>query len=292
MRLPRRQKVILIITFGFGGFVAIVDVVRIAYLQQAAMNRLRDIQRHASSGGSSRNSAENDFSWYASYSFMWSAVEVQTGIIIANVPGMKSLVSRFMPRILRDAGESEGTGNALNTTDMETAQSLPSVPSDSPLKRPSPAAGGGWDGPVDMMDFLTTPEMNELPCQRMQTVATGNTKRTSSAPTFFDFVNFKRRKSMVKMTNKESFFPVAMVTVLFFIWGFAYGLLDVLNSQFQTIAQMSIPESIGIHSAYFAGYLIGPLTFGRLILKHWGFKACFMVGLVIYGCAVLLFWPA
>lgn len=35
MLLPMKQKIILVITFGFGFFVAIVDVVRIAYLQGA-----------------------------------------------------------------------------------------------------------------------------------------------------------------------------------------------------------------------------------------------------------------
>ena len=39
MRLPRRQKTILVITFGFGFFAIVVDVVRIAFLQQAASSR-------------------------------------------------------------------------------------------------------------------------------------------------------------------------------------------------------------------------------------------------------------
>jgi hypothetical protein len=44
MRLPRKQKIILVITFGFGVFVAIIDVVRIAYLQDAQRATLRGIQ--------------------------------------------------------------------------------------------------------------------------------------------------------------------------------------------------------------------------------------------------------
>lgn len=39
MRLPSKQKAILVITFSFGFFVAVVDVVRIAFLQQAATSR-------------------------------------------------------------------------------------------------------------------------------------------------------------------------------------------------------------------------------------------------------------
>lgn len=39
MRLPKKQKIILVITFSFGFFVAVVDVIRIAFLQQAATSR-------------------------------------------------------------------------------------------------------------------------------------------------------------------------------------------------------------------------------------------------------------
>lgn len=39
MRLPYKQKVILVITFSFGFFVAVVDVIRVAFLQQAAISR-------------------------------------------------------------------------------------------------------------------------------------------------------------------------------------------------------------------------------------------------------------
>lgn len=39
MRLPAKQKAILVVTFSFGFFVAVVDVVRIAFLQQAATSR-------------------------------------------------------------------------------------------------------------------------------------------------------------------------------------------------------------------------------------------------------------
>lgn len=39
MRLPFKQKAILVITFSFGFFVAVVDVIRIAFLQRAATSR-------------------------------------------------------------------------------------------------------------------------------------------------------------------------------------------------------------------------------------------------------------
>lgn len=294
MRLPRKQKTILVVTFGFGVFAAAVDVVRIAYLQSAATNRLRDIQQHIESDDS-RDYEQSDFSWYASLSFLWSTIEVNVGICCGCVPALKPLVSRFLPRFIRDAGDTvQSITNRRETftTDMDmiNAQRIPSASSTSP-QRPAPAAYTNPDESMGMMDFLTTPAMPE--CERTPTALTNTTRHTSPrAPTFFDFVHFKRKKSLVQLTNEESILPLAMVTILFFLWGFAYGLLDVLNAQFQAIAGMTRGQTISIHSLYFAGYFVGPLTFGRLILKKYGFKVCFMSGLAIYACGTLVFWPS
>lgn len=298
MRLPRKQKIILIITFSFGVFVAVVDVVRIAYLQSASLARLRLVD--TSSGVGTTIVEEDDFSWYGSLSFMWSAVEVHVGIICACVPSLKPLVSRILPRLLTDndelsekselrSGESPRTNLDMDM-DMAAAHRIASVP-DSPGMRKGPGSRGD-DGDMDMLDFLTTPDtigtMTTAP-----TATTAGTRESQVAnKTFFDFVNMKKPKSMVKMSNKESYFPLALVTILFFLWGFAYGLLDVLNSQFQLIVKMSEGQSLGIHSAYFGAYFVGPLTIGRLILKKWGFKATFITGLCIYGCGTLIFWPS
>lgn len=301
MRLPRKQKLILIITFSFGFFVAAVDVVRIAYLQSASMTRLAEIQAQTSDD-STRNAEQTDFSWYASLSFMWSAVEVNVGIMCACVPGLKPLVSRFMPHMLRDPGDAPSKSNSLSmpmgTFAMVEAQRVPSVPDDVRYRdfgsRSEPPQD---DGPMGMMDFLTTPQMAEFPemggIERTTTALTNTTRHTiPDTPRFFDFVNMKGRKSMVQMTNRESVFPIAMVTVLFFIWGFEYGLLDVLNQQFATVAKFSSSQSTAIHSAYYVGYFFGPLLVGRLVLSHWGFKSCYSVGLGIFACGTLIYWPA
>ncbi|KAF2809560.1 MFS general substrate transporter [Mytilinidion resinicola] len=308
MRLPKKQKIILVVTFGFGIFVAVVDVVRIAYLQSAARTHLRSVEdKSKPSGNASRNSDTNDFSYYASYSLMFSAIEVNVGIMCACVPAMKPLVSRFMPHLLRDTSQTEKTvlttGSGLNHPDLANgnlqppSQDLPTRPTlvaapgaANPEAALGTALGGNADGAMGMMDFLTTPDMIELPCERANTYATAAT--AGSAPPFFDFVNFNKKKSIVDMTTKECIYPVMMVTVLFFVWGFAYGLLDTLNAQFQTVAHMSSAQFIGLHSAYYGGYFLGPLTFGRLVFQYWGFKACYTVGLVIYACGTLVFWPS
>ena len=327
MRLPKKQKIILIITFSFGAFVAAVDVVRIVYLQSAARTRLREIVTPGSHVG--QESQQTDFSWYAAFSFMWSAIEVNIGIMCACVPGLKPLVSRLAPRLLRDASDPISRENSFSdpkeAKKMQDAQRIPSVEDEEVQRRdfsgPQSPKEEEEEGPqlsfldflnerapqkqsatagadeMGMMDFLTTPETAETagfpPAERTQTALTNTSRHTAAAePTFFDFVNMKRTKGLPYVSTRESVFPIAVVTVVFFIWGFEYGLLDVLNSQFQRVAGMSAGQGTGIHSAYFAGYLFGPPTVGQLVLKRWGFKACFTVGLSIFACGTLIFWPA
>lgn len=309
MRLPKKQKIILVITFGFGIFVAVVDVIRIAYLQDAQRATLVAAQAdHAESGTSQRNTS--DFSWYASLSFMWSTVEINLGIMCACVPAMKPLVRRFLPSWVIDHTTSRGNSGtrasdeaqfhpdiAENSRRRPDQESPPDTPI-SPLSKPPVAqqALRGHDEPLGMMDFLTSPEMGDLSrMERTSTAATiapttRSTRRGSM--TFFDFVDTHQKKNITLRSNRESVYPVLMVTILFFVWGFAYGFLDVLNSRFQQIANMSDWQTVGQHSAYYVGYIVGPLTFGRVVFQVWGFKVCYMVGLVVYACGALVFWPS
>jgi fucose permease len=310
MRLPQKQKTILVVTFGFGFFVAVVDVIRIVYLQGASIQKFEELNSNRSSGPSGidqRNAT--DISWYASFSYMWSAVEVSVGIMCANVPGLKPLVSRFMPYILRDKVERSRSTNLdaekISSNGMVEGRGVSTVPiqpPDLPIETSESSPGAQsqtqndtQDDSIGMLDFLTTPDMAELP-QALQRQA--NTNSVEPAPprrspnTFFDFVAIERKKSMVKMSNRESLFPIMMVTILFFLWGVAYGFLDTLNSKFQTVARMTQSQTVGIHSAYFGAYGVGSLVVGRPIFKNFGFKACFMAGLIIYACGVLVFWPS
>ncbi|KZF19252.1 putative L-fucose-proton symporter [Xylona heveae TC161] len=95
-----------------------------------------------------------------------------------------------------------------------------------------------------------------------------------------------------QITTRQSLFPVALVTILFFMWGFAYGLLDVLNKHFQEVLDISRAESSGLQAAYFGAYFIGPLTYSGWIVRKFGYRYTFMTGLCIYGVGALMFWPS
>jgi FHS family L-fucose permease-like MFS transporter len=55
------------------------------------------------------------------------------------------------------------------------------------------------------------------------------------------------------VTLRESLYPIALVTVLFFLWGFSYSLLDTLNKHFQNTLNITKARSSGLQAAYF-GY--------------------------------------
>jgi FHS family L-fucose permease-like MFS transporter len=59
---------------------------------------------------------------------------------------------------------------------------------------------------------------------------------------------------------------------LFFLWGFAYGLLDVLNNHFQTTLNITASKSSGLQAAYFGAYFLCPLTVSGWILRRFGFR--------------------
>ena len=298
LRLPRKQKLILYITFGFGVFVAAVDVVRISYLQSAAVMRLQEAAGNGGNAVDSNNRELNDFSWYAALSFMWSAIEVNVGIMCACVPALKPLVVRFLPGFVRDTAENtpekRGSFATMTSQDMAHVQRIPSLPSQRLAEASGPTQVIDEDN-MSFMDFLSAPNHDHghaAPKLSRTDTARTNSDHTRTTATFFDFVNTGPKKPITRMSGREAVRPVAEVTILFFLWGFAYGLSNTLNARFQAIAKMTTTDIVVIHSCYYAGYLVGPLTLGRMMLRKWGFKACYMVGLVIWGTGSIIFWPA
>lgn len=76
---------------------------------------------------------------------------------------------------------------------------------------------------------------------------------------------------------------ISLVTTLFFLWGFAYGLLDVLNSHFQSLLHLSGSQASGLTAAYFGAYFLCPLTLSGWILRRFGYRVTFVTGMLLYG---------
>jgi MFS family permease len=116
---------------------------------------------------------------------------------------------------------------------------------------------------------------------------------------------------------EESYFPVALVTVL--VWNRSnpvsesssfYGDLHMAclmsstrftqslihrplskDQHFQNTLHVSKVQSSGLQAAYFGAYFVSPIAFSVYVLRRWGYKYTFMLGLSIYGVGAVLFWP-
>ncbi|KAJ2970866.1 hypothetical protein NQ176_g7976 [Zarea fungicola] len=96
------------------------------------------------------------------------------------------------------------------------------------------------------------------------------------------------RKSASSLTVRQSLYPIALVTILFFLWGFSYGLLDTLNKHFQVVLKIDRARSAGLQAAYFGAYPLASLGHAAWILRHYSYRAVFIWGLSLYGIGALL----
>ena len=85
--------------------------------------------------------------------------------------------------------------------------------------------------------------------------------------------------------------PIILVTSLFFLWGFAYGLLDVLNKHFQDTLDITKKRSTLLQAAYFGAYFLVALPAGLFMQKS-GYKKGIIIGLLLYAAGALLFYPS
>lgn len=93
------------------------------------------------------------------------------------------------------------------------------------------------------------------------------------------------------LTGRKLIYPVFLITLLFFLWGFSYGLLDVLNSHFQQVLDITKLESTGLQVMYFGGgyFFFSPVA--AEVLKRRGYKTTILMGLTLYSLGAVFFWP-
>lgn len=95
---------------------------------------------------------------------------------------------------------------------------------------------------------------------------------------------------MSKIVDKKYLFSFALVASLFFFWGFAHSILDILNKHFQDALVISKWRSALVQAMVYGGYFIMALPAGAIIRK-WGYKVGVITGLMLYGIGALLFVP-
>ncbi|KAJ5709918.1 hypothetical protein N7493_009510 [Penicillium malachiteum] len=80
-------------------------------------------------------------------------------------------------------------------------------------------------------------------------------------------VDNRTTTSASTLTFRQSLWPLSLVTILFFLWGFAYGLLDTLNKHFQNTLHIDRGRSSCLQAAYFGAYPLASLGYANWILR-------------------------
>lgn len=91
--------------------------------------------------------------------------------------------------------------------------------------------------------------------------------------------------------NQNYLIPFILITSLFFLWGFAISMLDVLNKHFQEVLKLSKAESAWVQVCTFGAYFVMALPAGYF-MKRFGYKKGILAGLFLYAGGAFLVYPA
>ena len=92
------------------------------------------------------------------------------------------------------------------------------------------------------------------------------------------------------LTDKRYLVPFVLITSLFFLWGFARAILDVLNKHFQNSLDISLTQSSLIQVTTYLGYFLMAIPAGWFINRQ-GYRRGVVFGLALFAFGALLFIP-
>ncbi len=98
-------------------------------------------------------------------------------------------------------------------------------------------------------------------------------------------------KETSRLVAKKYVVPFVLVTSLFFMWGFARAILDVLNKHFQEVLDITITRSAMIQATTYVGYFLMALPAG-LFINRFGYRRGVVMGLLLFAAGSLLFIPS
>lgn len=93
-----------------------------------------------------------------------------------------------------------------------------------------------------------------------------------------------------QITDRKYLLPFVLITSLFFLWGFARAILDVLNKHFQNALHISISHSALIQVTTYLGYFLMAIPAGMFINRY-GYRRGVVFGLMLFGLGALAFIP-
>ena len=100
----------------------------------------------------------------------------------------------------------------------------------------------------------------------------------------------KGQNGKVPMVARQYLIPFILITSLFFIWGGARAILDVLNKHVQMQYEASYGESALIQCSVYMAYFLGAIPAG-LLIRRYGTRKGVISGLLMFAVGAFLFIP-
>lgn len=88
--------------------------------------------------------------------------------------------------------------------------------------------------------------------------------------------------------NKKA---LALVTIVFFVWGFLTSLNDVLIPHLKSLFELNYAEVMLVQFTFFGAYFLVSMPSGRVLAKL-GYQNSIVIGLLVSAIGAFLFYPA
>jgi len=98
-------------------------------------------------------------------------------------------------------------------------------------------------------------------------------------------------RSAVTGDARSGAIALILITSLFFFWGMANALNDILIPQFKKSFQLSDLESGLVQSAFYGAYFLLALP-AAAVMQRFGYKFAIVLGLVLFALGAFAFYPA
>ncbi|MCC4617817.1 L-fucose:H+ symporter permease [Xanthomonas campestris pv. asclepiadis] len=85
--------------------------------------------------------------------------------------------------------------------------------------------------------------------------------------------------------------PLLLIVSLFFLWGMANNLNDILIKQFKKAFELTDLQAGLVQSAFYLGYFVFAMP-AAMFMRRYSYKAAVVLGLLLYACGAFLFYPA
>ncbi|WP_321436953.1 L-fucose:H+ symporter permease [uncultured Bacteroides sp.] len=96
----------------------------------------------------------------------------------------------------------------------------------------------------------------------------------------------------LSMEKKNSYvLPLVLIISMFFMWGMAGNLNDILIKQFKKSFELTDLQSGFVQSAFYMGYFLLAIP-ASIVMRKYNYITGIIIGLILYAAGAFLFFPA